>query len=118
MLENVIVAVLIGGLPIGLFLLRTQAALVILTMFAGTWLARAVYDDALVLVGGVVKINRQVEDGVTAALVLLPALIIALHYRKSSASRFTVQLLPMLISGLVALYLLLESVSPDTRKLV
>ena len=117
MLENVIVAAVIGGLPIGLFFLRTQAALVIMTLFAGTWLSNAVYDDALVLVGGVVKINQSVEDGVSAALVLLPALLIALHYRKSSASKLLLQLAPMLVSGIVALFLLLNVISDGNRKL-
>src|SRR5690606_37034601 len=101
--------------PIALFILRTQASLVLLSLFAGATLSQAVGDEVLPFVGGLIKLNGVLTNAVHVFMFVLPAMVLALHYRRSTGFKLPLQLVPMLLSGLLALYLLLPLLTVDAR---
>lgn len=105
MLQNVAVGLVVLGIPVGLLLLRTNAALVIFALFAGAAMSRMVTDEVVSLVGSAVPTTDYMVMGIGLGLMVIPALVIALHFRKSAGAKLFLQLPSTALSGLTVLFL-------------
>ncbi len=107
---------IVAGIPVLLLLSRTHAALSVLALFAGATLARTVGSALVLFINGLVDINGSITDAVAIGLLVIPALVLAVHYRKSAGSKLLIQLLPIALSGATTLFLLIPIVSSGTQK--
>ena len=112
----VALAVIIIALPPLLFImLKTNAALAVLTIAAGVVLASALKDDIDTLARGIAVNQPSLANNIiTAVLVILPAIIVSV--RAKGSANLALQLIPALSSGLVLWYALVPMLDQLTGK--
>jgi len=100
-----------------LFFLRSNAAVVFLSLCAGTVLLKYVGDDAYLVVSSVVTNGSVVvSEAVNIALVVLPALVATIMLRKSVAGpKVVLNLLPAILVGLLVALSVVPLISVVSR---
>ena len=114
--HDAVIVAIVAGIPALLLISRTHAALAVLALFAGATLARTVGSAMVLFISGLVNTKGPISDAVAIGLLVIPALVLAVHYRASAGTKLPLQLLPIMLSGATALFLLLPIVSNDTQK--
>lgn len=117
MMPLIILSLLIGLPALGVFVMRSNAAIVFLALCAGNVLLKYLGEDALLLLHSFVPHGSVVYDEVLSiALLLLPAFLTAIFLRKSlSGPKALINLIPALASGCLVAFSVVPLLSEITR---
>lgn len=113
----IILSLLIGLPALGIFVMRSNAAIVFLALCAGSILLKYIGEDAALLLHSFVPHGSVVYDEVLSiTLLLLPAVLTAFFLRKSlSGPKALINLVPALAAGCLVALSVVPLLSEITR---